>query len=331
MVSGRGPSSRRLPASTKGTPALHAFVEDAGAQTAALDGLAHGAGAVNGVDGAHVVAVPVLVLAAIGEAHAERGAEQRGFDVVDAQGVAAEQGLHPAIADQRGEPRHPAGVDHHRAGHHHHLQLLPGGLADQRGGLAHGGLHLALRGDAVGHEGERQAVALLRFGHHAHAAQAHHDRIARAQIAHAPAAGAAIADHDEGVHALIFDFDPLLLEADVGPVVGGGVEILGSAAVALGGAQKRIAALDGRAAQFKQSFEEAREGGIVGSLHLQTQVGGFAVGASDAELFHFEAAVMLHDLVEDALHDVGIDQVAFGFDHFLKWHRSYYCSGGGAR
>ena len=60
-------------------------------QAAGLHGLAHAARMINGVDGAHVIAMAVLFLAAIGQAHAERSAEQRGFDIVDAERVAAEQ------------------------------------------------------------------------------------------------------------------------------------------------------------------------------------------------------------------------------------------------
>src|SRR5262249_47473426 len=40
------------------------------------------------------------------------------------------------------------------------------------------------------------------------------------------------------------------------------------------------------------------------------------------ELLHLEPAVILHDLIEDVLHDMGIDQVAFRFDHFLEWHQT---------
>ena len=93
MVSGNGPSSRRLPASTNGTSGVHALVQDAGAQAAAFHGLAHRPGMVDGVDGAHVIAMAVLLLAAVGEAHPERSAEQRRLHIVDAQGVAAEHAL----------------------------------------------------------------------------------------------------------------------------------------------------------------------------------------------------------------------------------------------
>ena len=130
--------------------------------------------------------------------------------------------------------------------------------------------------------------------------------------------------HDHGVHALVFDFDPLLADAHVGAVVGGGVEIFRRAPVAF---HRRAGAAspesDRRAAQAPAARASRRSSDEpVGRLHLQPQVGRLAIGAADAELFHFEAAVILHDLVEDVLHDVGVDQVAFRFDHFLKWHRT---------
>ena len=154
----------------------------------------------------------VLFLAAIGQPHAERSAEQRGLHVVNAQRVAAEQRVHEAAADQRRQALHAAGVHHHRTRHHDHFQLLLERLPDQRRGLPHGGLHLALRRDAVGHEGERQPVALLRFGRHADAAHAHHHAVARPDIAQPAAPGAAIGDHDQRIHALVLHFDPLLVD-----------------------------------------------------------------------------------------------------------------------
>ena len=52
----------------------------------------------------------------------------------------------------------------------------------------------------------------------------------------------------------------------------------------------------------------------------QTEVRRIAVRASDIERFDFETAVRLDYLIEDLLRDVGIDQVAFGLDNFLKCH-----------
>ena len=181
----------------------HAFVEDAARQAPGFDRLAHAAGMINGVDGAHVIAMAVLFLPSVGQAHAQRGAEQRRLRVVYAQRVAAEQRVYESAADQRRQTLHAAGVHHHRTGHHDHFQLLLERLRDQRRGLPHGRFHLPLRRDAVGHEGERQAVALLGFGRHADAAHPHHHAVARPDIAQAAAPGAAIRDHDQGVHALV--------------------------------------------------------------------------------------------------------------------------------
>src|SRR5580658_6259154 len=59
-----------------------------------------------------------------------------------------------------------------------------------------------------------------------------------------------------------------------------------------------------------------------GRFDTQPQVRGIAVGAADTELLHFEAAARFDHFVEDLLHDVRIDQVAFGLDDFFKWHET---------
>ena len=105
-------------------------------------------------------------------------------------------------------------------------------------------------------------------------------------------------------------------------MVGGGVEILRRAPVALHFAQDGVARIDGGAAQLMQRLQQPLHGDIFGRFHFEAEIGGFAIGAADAELFHFEAAAVLDHLIEDVLHDVGVDQVAFGFHHFLNWHES---------
>ena len=84
---------------------LHAFVHDAGFQPAALHRARDAARVVDRVDGAHVIAMAVLGLAAIRQADAERRAEQRGFDIVHAQRVAAQHRVDPVIADEFREAR----------------------------------------------------------------------------------------------------------------------------------------------------------------------------------------------------------------------------------
>ena len=208
MVSGSGPSSRRLPASTKGTSRSHAFVHHAARQASGLDGLGDAAGMIDGVDGAHVIAMAMLFLAAVGLADAERGAEQSRFNIVDAERVAGQQRLHPAAVESARQRRPAAGVDDHGSGDDDDFLPAARGLPHQRGGLADGGFDLPLRRNSVAHEGEGEAVALLRFGHDADAAHAGDHLVALLQIAQAAADGAAVGDHDHGVHALILDFQP---------------------------------------------------------------------------------------------------------------------------
>ena len=92
---------------------------------------------------------------------------------------------------------------------------------------------------------------------------------------------------------------------------------LRSAAVALHDAHDRIAGIDRRAPQLQQILKKMRQQGGSGRFHFQPQIRRLAIGAAYAELFHFEAALVLDYLVEDVLHHVGVDQMALRFDHFL--------------
>src|SRR5262249_53486368 len=163
----------------------------------------------DGVNGAHVIAMAVLLLTAIGHADTERGAEQRGFDIVHTQRVAAQQRLYIAAANQRRQRRNPTGMDHNRPRDYNPVLSLLEHLLHKRGSLADGSFELALRRDAVRHESEREPVALLRFGHNADASQPGDHFVARANVTQTAAGGAPTGDYDQSVHALIFDFEPL--------------------------------------------------------------------------------------------------------------------------
>ena len=106
-------------------------------------------------------------------------------------------------------------------------------------------------------------------------------------------------------------------------MVGGGVEIFRRAAVAFHRTQLRIPGIHRRAAQAEKLLQQVVHDFLARRFHLQPQIRCVAVGASDAKLFHFEAAVILDHFVEDLLHHMGVDQVALGFDYFLKVHRSF--------
>ena len=48
----------------------------------------------------------------------------------------------------------------------------------------------------------------------------------------------------------------------------------------------------------------------------QAQLGGIAIGAAYRELLDFEPASGFDNRIEDLLHDVGINEMALGFDDF---------------
>ena len=72
-----------------------------------------------------------------------------------------------------------------------------------------------------------------------------------------------------------------------------------------------------KADQLSQHFLHALR---VGRFDLQAEAGWIAVGAADMEMLHLEAAFVLNNGVEDLLHDVGVNQVAFRFHHLLEGH-----------
>ena len=130
-----------------------------------------------------------------------------------------------------------------------------------------------------------------------------------------------VLNHDQRVHALILHFHPLAGVTHEGAMIGGGVEIFRRAAVALHSEQFGVAGFHRGAAQAQQLGENLLHRLGVAGVDLQAQVGRIAVGAADAKLLHFEAAVEFDHLVEDLLHHVGVDQVALGLDEFLQWKR----------
>ena len=100
MVSGSGPSSRRLPASTNGTLFFtHSYITPAG-QTSSFHRAFDISAVIDRVDGAHVIAVSVFFLPSIRQPHAERSAQQCRLNVVHAKRVSAQQSLDIAAADQ---------------------------------------------------------------------------------------------------------------------------------------------------------------------------------------------------------------------------------------
>ena len=117
-------------------------------------------------------------------------------------------------------------------------------------------LDAPLRRDLVGHEREAVAIALLELRDDLDAVDAADDRRrrcgSRAACGRSPAPPSI---DDRRVHALALDLDPLAAETDRGLVVGRRVEILGRAAVAIGGDDVRVLGARDAAAERDQLLE----------------------------------------------------------------------------
>ena len=237
---------------------------------------------------------------------------------MDAEGVAGEEALDPAAADERGERRCAAGVDDDGSSDDDNVQSLGAHVTHEGSGLADRSLHLALGRDAVGHEGKGEAVALFGFGDDADAAHADDNLVTGLDVAQAAAIRDSVLDNEQGVHTLVAGFVPRVAVADKGPVIGRGVEIFGGAAVAFDSLEGGIAGVSGRAAEAEELREHSFEMLLVGGLDAHAELGGFAVGAADVELFDLEPSAEFDDGVEDLFHDVRVDQVAFCFDDLLQ-------------
>ena len=122
-------------------------------------------------------------------------------------------------------------------------------------------------------------------------------------------------DHDRGVHALLLDLHPLAAEAHRRLMVGGGVEVLRRAAVAIGGDDVRVLGARDAAAERDQLLEHLgqRRRRLRGHAHRHER--RLVVGAADAELEHVERRVVADDGVEHRVHELRVDEVAFGLDH----------------
>ena len=248
------------------------------------------------------------------EIHAERRAEQRLLRVVHGQGIAREQDVHVAAPDQLDEVRAAAGVDDDGSGDEGNLQPTLTDVPHHRGDAADARFDAPLGGDLVRHEPEVGPGPVAELGPDADAFEAAHDAIAGADLAEFPAHRAARHQHDDGIHALTFDFDPGTADPDVGALVGRGVEVVRHAAVLLRHAHGGILHVDRMAAEWQELLEEILQRGSARRLHLQREPRELVVRATELEVLNLERAAALDDLVEDRLELLRVDEVAFSGD-----------------
>ena len=104
-------------------------------------------------------------------------------------------------------------------------------------------------------------------------------------------------------------------DAHMGAHVGGRIEIVRHAAVALGCAQQCILLVGRVAAELHEILDQPAQAGRRWRRHLERNARELVVGAADGEGQHLERAAPLDHLVEDRVENVRVDQMPFGADH----------------
>lgn len=188
-------------------------------------------------------------------------------------------------------------------------------------GLADGSFDLALRRDLIAHEGEAVAVAFLGLRDDADSAHPDHDGVAGLEVAKTAADGPFGGEDYHGIHALAIDAHPIVIDADFGAVISGGVEVFGCAGVLFDDAGFGVPIFGGGATKAEELAEETVHLLAVGGFNFEAEMGGIGVGAADLEDLNFEAALKLDDGVEDPFHDVRVDEVSVGLNRFLERKR----------
>ncbi len=283
--------------------------------TSGFDGGTQAAGAVDGVNGAHVVPMTAEHRYAGFEIDAERRPEEHLLGVVDGQGVAREQGVNVAAADELDEVAGSAGVDDNRPSHENDALAARLGLTDHRGDARDAHLDSSFRRHLVRHEGKIAALAIAELRRHAQAVEAADHSIADLDLAQLATRRSAVgADHDDRIHALARDGQPAAIDAHVGPHVRRRVEIVRHRAIAIRDPQQRVPFLDGMAAERNQLLEQTAQAGVGRRRHLQLQLREVVVGAADLEMQDLELTAALDHGIEDGVQELRVDEVALSLD-----------------
>ena len=321
------------PASEKGDAGADAFVKDAAGQHALLHGLADAATVADRIDGREMVAMPVIRGGAADEIDAQRGAEQGLLDIMDGDGISAENGLDVALANEAGKMFAAAGVDDDGAGHDHDPALLLAAAAHlPRDALDHK-IDAPLAGNARAHEGELVLAAgrgFLQLAPGAQAIAAGDNEVALAQVPKKRAARGGLLlgfDHDHAIHALASHREPGAAHAHLRRVDGRGVEVVGRHAIERGRGERGVDFLGGHALgpEREELADDAVEPGIRGGGDAHLRVGGAVLLLAEVEVQHLEGAPVLHGHIDRFFQEAGMEEMPLQRDHAHP-HRS---GGGG--
>src|SRR5579862_1800476 len=297
-------------------PFGYAFVEDAAGERLLPDRRGETAATPDEVDGLQVV----LMAAAHGDApleiDPERSAQQALLDIVDGDGVPAEEGLHVPVADEAREVFPRARMDDHRAGHDGDLASLFPYAAEFPRDLVHHQLDAALARNARAHEAEFLRAprrARLRFAHGADSPGADDDALPRLQVAQQRAARGRFVHHDDAVHALGADEDPFPPDMHLGGINGRRIEIVRGDSRLRDPPQDGVADIFRRqdGAQVDELGDDALQRLFRWRRHVDLGLRNALPLAAKVEAEYLKTPAVLDRDIQGAVEQPGIEQMPF--------------------
>ncbi len=282
------------------------------------------AGAAHGVDGAQVVFVALLGRQAVLQRHAQTGAVQRLLDVVRRQGIASEQYVQIALADQPTDELDAAGVDDGGTEHRQDLLASGPGAAHGPGDFADGDALGLFAGNGAGHELEQVLPGGGRIGEDTQALPADDDAVALASVDHRQAAGggALRVEDNAAVLLLVLHVHPVAAEPDLRAQVRGGVEVLGKGPIQIGGNGDAIVGGGGRGTVVVDGGEDVAQDGGAGRVDLDAGPAGIAGPPADVDVLERVGAAACQNLVEHLGQQQRVDDVTFQVHFFNKAGRN---------
>src|SRR6185437_15088268 len=308
----------------------NAFIHDTAFQDAPLDGPANATESPHGIDGAQMMLVSFLHRQAAIQRNAETGAEQRLLDVVRRQGVAGEQDVDVAGANQLADMLDAAGMDH--GGTEDGEDFLAGrlGTLHRRGNLAHGDTLGLFAGNRTGHELEQVRSCHRLRREDAQTLATDDEMIAETHLRHGNAAsGRALGiDEDAAVHLLILHVNPFAAKPYLCAVIGGAVEVLGEGAIHIGGHGLTIANGDGRGPVIMDGVEDFAEFFAAVGADFDARMAGVGLPLADTNVLDDVGTAVHEDFIEYLGQQQRIDNVPLDFDFLdesllARWGRDH--------
>ena len=278
-------------------PVAHALIHHPRAEFALFHRRPDPAQPADAVDRAEVMCVARFGQDPAIEINAQAGAEQGLLDVVRGQGVAGQEHVDIAQANDLFEELAAAGVHDGGTGDDRRAPARGPVLGQLPRDLADGHVLGLLGRDVAAHELEGLRSARALFRKDPHAGMADDDLVAHAGLGHRQAAGgqAIDVDDDRAVHFLIGDFQPAAGDADFGPLVRGAIEIFGKGPGNVGRDQTAVASVGRRRAVVGDLGEDFPQHLFLVSADFQPCIAGIVPRLPDRDLLDLANAPAASD------------------------------------